>query len=233
MNRLDTLWQLQQVDLGLAEANLRLQEAKSQLGESQELFQARWDTLEAEKSLAEWRTRLHMWELELKGLDEKIAEVDERLYSGRVTNPKELSGLQRDLAYLKRRQSSLEDDILQAMAEIEQREAHLHACRSALERIEVAWTKEQERLDERIRELTARARALSASRAALCKAISAEDLELYEDLRRRGAGRAMTELQGDLCQGCRVAVPSAKMQQLRRKEGIIFCGGCGRILYVA
>ncbi len=231
MNRLDILWQLQQVDTASVETQRELREAKGRLGESEELLQARKAVQEVEAELAHWRSRLRLQELELGSLDQKIAEIEDRLYGGRVTNPKELSSLQQDQEYLKRRQNSLEDDVLQAMAEIEDKEVILKARKEELAAIESAWTQEQQRLTTLIAELEAKATALSVQRAEICQTLSREDLELYEDLRRRRGGVAVTTLNGSLCLGCRVVVPTSKLQQARRKADLVFCSGCGRILY--
>jgi len=55
---------------------------------------------------------------------------------------------------------------------------------------------------------------------------------LYEDLRLRRAGRAVALLEGELCLGCRVTLPTSKAQQARQREDLTLCSSCERILYV-
>jgi len=231
MNRLDVLWQLQQTDLALEEASQRLRQATSRLGESQELMQARQAAHKAAADLKKWQSHLHVQELELSSLETKIAEVQDRLYGGRVTNPKELASLQQDSQYLKRRQVGLEDDALRAMTEIDEGQEIRQIRQKELDAIETAWAKEQEQLGKLITELEPTIAALSAKRAELCKAIAPGDLQTYEEIRRRKGGHAMTLLDGNLCQSCHISIPSAKRQQLGKKAALLFCDGCGRILY--
>jgi len=51
-------------------------------------------------------------------------------------------------------------------------------------------------------------------------------------LRLRRAGRAVALLEGELCLGCRVTLPTSKAQQARQREDLTLCSSCERILYV-
>ena len=66
---------------------------------------------------------------ELASLEEKLVMLEKRMYSGSVTAPRELQAMQTDSEALKRRQSALEDQVLESMAEREPLDARLERAR--------------------------------------------------------------------------------------------------------
>jgi hypothetical protein len=231
MTKAEMLYRLQTIDLEINERNRRLEEVKAGLGGNEELRRLRQALQEGERRLSRQRTKLRDRELEMRSLANKIALVEDRLYSGRIKNPKELANLQDEVQYLKRRKGELEDQVLEAMIEVEESEASLTEQRERLARLEEDWQQTQAQLSAEQKELMTRLNQLQAERSELQKAIGAADLALYEDLRRRKGGRAVALLEGDLCQGCGVTLPTSKVQQARQGEALTLCGSCERILY--
>ena len=232
MGKPETLYRLQTIDLETDERNRRLKEVKAVLEGNEEL-QRMWQALQkGEKMLSRQRTRLRDQELEMRSLAHKIASVEDRLYSGRIKNSKELGNLQDEVQYLKRRKGELEDQVLESMIEVEDSEASVTEQRERLVRLEEEWQETQARLSAEQNELMNRLNQLRAKRAKLQKTIEAGDLALYEDLRRRRYGQAVALLEGELCQACRVTLPTSKAQQARQGEVLTLCGNCERILYV-
>ena len=232
MSKAETLYRLQTIDLEIDERSRRLKEVKAILEGNEELERARQALQDGEKKLSRQRTRLRDQELEMRSLANKIASVEDRLYSGRIKNPKELANRQDEVQYLKRRKGGLEDQVLEAMIEVEESEASVTEQRERLARLEKEWQETQVRLSAEQNELMNRLSQLKAKRAKLQKTIEAGDLALYEDLRRRRYGQAVALLEGELCQACRVTLPTSKVQQARQGEALTLCGSCERILYV-
>lgn len=232
MSKAETLYRLQTIDLEIDERNRRLKEVKATLEGNEELRRVRQALQDGEKKLSRQRTKLRDRELEMQSLVNKIASVEDRLYSGRIKKPKELANLQDEVQYLKRRKGELEDQVLETMIEVEESEASVTEQRERLARLEEDWQEAQARLSAEQGELTNRLSQLKADRAKLQRTIEAGDLALYEDLRRRRGGRAVALLEGELCQACGVTLPTSKVQQARQGEVLTLCGSCERILYV-
>jgi predicted nucleic acid-binding Zn-ribbon protein len=232
MSKAETLYRLQTIDLEIDERNRRLKEVRAILGENEELPRVRQALQDGEKKLSRQRTKLRDQELEMRSLTNKIASVENRLYSGRIKNPKDLANLQGEVRYLKRRKGELEDQVLETMIGVEESEASVTEQQDKLARLEEDWQETQARLSAEQNELINRLSQLKTKRAKLQKTVEAGDLALYEDLRHRRGGRAVALLEGDLCLGCRVTLPSSKVRQARQGEALILCGSCERILYV-
>jgi len=232
MSKAETFYRLQTIDLEIDERNRRLKEVKAILEGNEELPRVRQALQKGEKMLSRQRAKLRDQELEMRSLNDKIASVEGRLYSGRIKNPKELGNLQDEVKYLKRRRGELEDQVLESMIEVEDSEASVTEQRERLARLVEEWQETQVRLSAEQNELVKRLSQLKAKRAKLEKTIEAADLALYEDLRRRRYGQAVACLEGELCQACRVTLPTRKAQQARQGEVLTLCGSCERILYV-
>jgi predicted nucleic acid-binding Zn-ribbon protein len=221
---------LQVLDSELSEQLSKLREAEALLGETAELRAARRALKKANQELATCGTRLRSLEMDLQGVNERIAATRERLYGGRVTNPKELSSLQQDLEYTDRSRQKLEDDVLTTMVLLDDCEKALATATDRLGDVDKAWQEQQASLTARIEQLQAQIAGLQEQRAGVAGRVSAGDLALYEDMKQKKGGRAVALLTAGMCQGCRVTVSTSKAQLVRRGAQLITCTNCGRIL---
>lgn len=171
---------------------------------------------------------------ELARLEEKAAGVDKALYSGAVTNVRELQGLQQEVGALGRRREALEEQVLEKMLEAEPVDEVIAAAATrgaTLDAEAVTWTaaaaEAEVALDAELAELAAR-------RAELVAAVTPELLATYEDFRRRFAGVGIARLDHGMCTGCHLTIPPAQVTEVRRTPvgELPICPECARILVV-
>ncbi len=117
------LYQLQEVDLELESNEQALNQIVSQLGESQAVVRAQTEFTLAQQRLEELRRQQHSAEWEIDDLMNKLTAAEDKLYSGRIGNPKELTNLQHEVDGLKARRDQLEDKALEIMSQVELTEA--------------------------------------------------------------------------------------------------------------
>ena len=125
-----SLLELQRVDSAIARLEARLGHLPEQA--ALEALEARLSELDEEirrrrVALDEVATRQRRLDFEVDSLSQKIAGEVERLYSGKIGSPKELSDLSREVEALKRRKVVLEDNDLEVMEEREGAEKELNA----------------------------------------------------------------------------------------------------------
>ncbi len=232
MSRTQHLYELQQVDIEAGNVTLRLQDVAARLGESAELKRARKMAADAQATLSKCRAHMQDLDLDVASLAEKIKTDEQRLYSGRVGNPKELSGLQEEVASLKRRRENKEEELLEAMVAVEEAEAGLADAQAILSQVGQTWKTGQGNLVDEQASLQARLEQLSEQRTALVVAVGPTDLATYERLRQRKGGRAVVLIANGICQGCRMSPPTSQVQQAKVSQDLVFCNNCGRILHV-
>ncbi|MGC9334115.1 MAG: zinc ribbon domain-containing protein [Anaerolineae bacterium] len=231
MSSVRDLYQVQLLDSEWDAKNQRLAEVNEELGESRELVQARESVAETEEALGRTRAQLRALELDIAGLNDKLRKNQDRLYSGKIRNPKELTGLQDEAAALRRRRSELEDEELELMIGIEELEAELAERQARLRQIEASWGQDQASLRAEKETLETELVVLGDERGAARARIDASTLAMYDDLRQRHGGTAVAVLKRGICQACGVDVPTNLARTVERGEGIHFCPICNRILY--
>ncbi len=231
MSRTTSLYALQQVDVEIEQGSRRLSEIAASLGDTAELRRARKMLTDADAHFATIRATMHNLDLEVDGLGQKIETNEKRLYSGRVTNPKELASLQDEVASLKRWHAKKEEDLLEAMFAAEEAEAALADAQAILSQVSETWQGEQAELTNEQTQLRARLEELSEQRETLVNAVGPEDVTTYEHLRQRKSGRAVAAVKDGICDGCRMNPPSSQVQHARSGSELVFCNNCGRILH--
>ncbi len=169
---------------------------------------------------------------ELATVEAKVKETEARLYSGAVTIPRELQAMQADVESLRRRCSTLEDAVLEAMTErepLDEEVAGIDARRSELDgegaRLRVAIAEAEAAIDS---ELAAAGDARGGEAAGLPPEVA----RLYESLRTRLGGVGAARLVNGRCAGCHLALPATELDRIRREppDALIRCDQCGRIL---
>ena len=133
---------------------------------------------------------------EIATVEEKVAHVDQQLYGGGVTSPKEAQALQADLESLKRRQSQLEDQVLELMEQIEPLDAELADSEAALAAVAAETAEAEAALAAGEAEVDAELAAVAAARADLVAQVPAELVTEYEHLRPSMGGVAVAKLVG-------------------------------------
>ncbi len=230
MGKTDTLLELQDTDAVIDRLSKRLTEIKASLHETEPLIAARQALRQAEQVTAQGRAARKDLELADATVDDKIQHAEKRLYSGAVKNPKELLDLQNDISSLKRQKTKLDEQLFNAMLEVESAEAAQQQRTAAFEQIEAAWRHSQADLITEQAQLDANLASEHRDQAAARALLSPVDLALYDQLRRRKAGVAVVELKGQLCGGCGVRVTASVMQQVGQSDQYARCGNCERIL---
>lgn len=224
------LYQLQEIDLEIADEERRLEQAVSRLGKNDVVVAAQAKLMAAREKLEELQHQQRSLEGEIDDLAGKIKAVDDQLYSGRIKNPKELSNLQHEVELLKAKRDQLEIKDLELMEQVESVEAGVAALNHELEGITAEWRREQEQLGKEKAALEDSLSGLRQKRQALATETDAQVLTLYDRL-RESKGWAVAGVEQGICRSCRISLPSSELQQAR-SGALVQCGSCSRILYL-
>lgn len=225
------LYRLQQVDSQIDQIESRLKTIQQTLENDVELRSANDQLAAAEIQYAQAEHILKLSESEVEKQRIKIEQTEASLYGGRVQNPKELQDLQNDAASLKRHLATLEERQLEAMLAMEDAENELRAGKAELARI-------QSRLNEQHRDLTMEGdtlrkdlERLSSERQAVVKDIAAQTLSVYDQLRQKKRGIAITTVTDSSCEACGTTLTASQQQSARSTSQLFHCPTCGRILF--
>jgi hypothetical protein len=225
------MWQVQELDLEVA----RLRRALEELDSGEEL-RAHVQALKAEvASLGAGREKTQAEQLdrdlEMKTLEEKKKKSETHLYSGRVSNPKQLASFQQEVEMLAREIDRLSDLILQLLEELDtgrktlaEKEKLLAEEGAQLEATEETYAATSTRLRGEIE-------AREARRAKAAGEVPAALLRRYEQIRTRQGGVGMVKVTEPVCPGCHVGIPSEVMKAIKAYSQPQGCESCGRLFY--
>lgn len=231
MSRINELVRLQETDFAIDKARAAIADAESRQGETEELVDARARITELETALRDARSSQKDIDLEADGLRAKIAPQEEKLYSGTIKNPKELSDFQADVDQMKRHLATIEDRDLEAIAAVEAAQTALDEASSTLKTLEEEWSAEQARLAEQIKAANIELQTLEPVRTDQASGIDPELLAKYDHIRSVHQGRGIAKLDRNLCLGCRISLPVSAVNRARAGNTLVQCPNCERILY--
>ena len=185
--------------------------------------------------LADVASRQDAAERELKATEDRVVQVNTRLYGGTVTASRELQAMASDVEGLRKRASELEDRALTLMEEREPFDAALAQVDGQLADLEARHGEVLAHLAEAETELDADIATLSAQRPKAADAVPQQLLGTYERLRARLSGVAVARLIGGRCDGCHLTLPAVELDRIRHESAgtLEYCEQCGRILVIA
>jgi predicted nucleic acid-binding Zn-ribbon protein len=154
-----------------------------------------------------------------------------RLDAGQVSSPRELENLQSEIASLIRRQSDLEEIVLDVM----ERQEAAELRRNTLTQEEGALARQRDevaaRRDVALGEISEQAEKAGSLRASVAADVPGDLLDLYGKLRaQHGVGAAA--LRRGRCEGCHLSLNTVELAHLRAAppDEVLRCDECRRIL---
>lgn len=169
---------------------------------------------------------------ELASVEDKIREVEKRLYSGEVSAPRELQAMQADVASLNRHRSDIEDRVLEAMQEREPLDAELTDFAQQRSGLEAEAEQLGQAIGEQVKEIDAELATEPEAREAAAASIPDDLLSQYERLRSKQGGVGAARLVNGRCSGCHLTLPATELDRIKRgaPDTVVLCDQCGRIL---
>jgi len=217
----------------------RLTEQKASLPESRRLEEVKDHLAEldsdleiARKQQDEANREVSRLEGEVELIDQKTQREEARMYGGQVSNPKELSALQAEVASLKKRKSGVEDQELEAMEVRDQAVATLERLTSEHETATTETSELTSKVAELTKDIDGQLAQHTSARDQLAPQIPESVLGLYEKIRDQKGGIGAAALEGGTGQGCHTKLPAKEAERVRGEGGLQRCDNCRRILVV-
>ncbi len=160
------------------------------------------------------------------------AEKDQQRMTTAGVPAKEIAGLQHEVSSLARRQSVLEDELLELMERQEGADTRVRELATELETVTADRAAAEAARDEVFAELDDAEAKRTAQRAELAAGLPADLLALYDKVRQAGGGIGAAMLRQRRCEGCRLDLAGSELSALRtaKPDDVLRCDNCGRIL---
>lgn len=224
------LIKLQEHDRALATLEASIEEIPVRIRDLQERLESEKTRLADAKSQS---TRLQLSkrekELSLRQKEEAIRKHNTEL--NQVKTNEAYKALQVEIDKAKSEVSDLETDILTIMEELDHASREEKSVVAALKEIEAKTQAEIRVLETKKAGLTTQASADHAKRDALAAEIPAETIKLYDHIRKRKQGSALSAVNGNMCGVCRITLMPQSLVDLARGTRFVTCEACQRIIY--
>lgn len=189
------------------------------------------ETVDAETRLGDVATEQRRLEREVDTVRARETRDEQRLQAGGLP-AKELESLQHELTTLKRRQGTLEDEVLEVMEQREEVETAVTELRARAEALASERAELEAKRDAAIGEIDALRAQRSRDRDGIAAEIPADLLALYEKAREHGGGVGAAMLRQRRCEGCHIELAGSELTAARNaaQDAVLRCDNCRRIL---
>ena len=232
MTTVRQLYVLQEVDLDIDRVERALADAEEELKTeiSIENLEA---TLQAEEErLKDVEARHYDNQMETVARRERSESLESRLYDGSMVNARDLESLQHEAANVRNLLDQNEAVSLELSIQLEESQTRCAELHIELTEAKARWESRHGELTQTVINLQAERSDYQQQRDLLAAQVEQAALRRYETLRKSKGGRAVAKVERDLCQGCRMSLPTQLRQRVKSGRQTVNCASCGRMLFV-
>ena len=165
----------------------------------------------------------------LDDLNDKVKKLKSR--TAEIKTNKEYQALLSEIESVEKDRSSLEDDILVIMEEMDSalKQTKIEEAKYKMNKEKIDLLKkniEQEKI-----EAEKEVKGLSETRSEIAGTIEKEIYNQYRNLIDIHAVHVVVEAKEEICQGCNMNIPPQLFVELKKNEDIVHCPQCRRILF--
>jgi predicted nucleic acid-binding Zn-ribbon protein len=228
-----SLLELAEIDAELS----RVEHRSTHLAEAQRVEEVRSSHAAANDRLAALQLAIEDLDAHVAKFESEIEAVrqredrDRKLLQGGTIDAKQLTELQRELETLERRQSSLEDSLLEVMERREELQGEQSAELAKIDELQNELDAAQKACDDARAELDALRNQGQMRRTEIEAGLDANLVDMYERQRSKG-GPGAGLLQGKRCGACRIEIDRGELARISAAadDDVLRCPECGAIL---
>lgn len=233
MTELESLYKLQENHNLMDKVNMQLLQLKNghQLRKEVDKYQQLSKQLsKMEESLNSGKSQLRQSDYTLKEYELKLKDLDQDLYSGSITNEKQLNHLSEERDRIRNLLEELETEVLENMDIISDIEIEINSIKDKLADFKKEIDHNKDQRDSNIRKLEKAKIQLNDNIRSILTTIDKDLIEDYNKIRsKKGSGLAI--IKDGICTGCNIMVSNYQIEDIK-KHKIIKCESCNRILYI-
>jgi predicted nucleic acid-binding Zn-ribbon protein len=214
--------QIDELQRELHDIPIRRQQESARLQGAQERLSA------AQAELRAFQTRVADFELQVKAVREQITKLRQQQMT--LKTNKEFRAMETEINNGLHEAEALEGQQIMAMDAVPPAQSRVDAAQERYDVEKAGMAAHVADLDSRLALVKERLAALEAERDAALKQVPPAHLRRYERL-RNGRRPTVVPLKDGICSGCHLQQTASTRHQVQRKNALVACESCGRILY--
>ncbi|MFQ5863114.1 MAG: zinc ribbon domain-containing protein [Candidatus Brocadiales bacterium] len=230
LDGLELLKKLQSIDNKIQELDKQkktklkhLEKEKSQLEDTKALL------AEKHEESTNFQKEIDSKYLDLKCIEEEIKKFRSQLFQ--IKNNREYSALLSEIGGKEADKSVMEDKILSMMSELEGISSKEEDLAKEVEKQEKELAELQVTVEGELAAIDRDIEATQALWRETAQQVNKSSLDQYKRLIEKD-GQAVVEVSGEACGGCFMHITPQTLNLLLRRQELILCQNCGKILYL-
>jgi uncharacterized protein len=225
------VFELQQVEHSIQTLSKQVEEVEHNLNHNEEYELAKNNLTSVQTSQKEREKQYKELDAEAEELRNNLSNINDKLYGGKIKNPKELVGFEQEAAMLKAKLAKKDDVLLELMEKTEAAKIEIGKLQEIFHAADEKWKLQKVDLETQAANLKSDLSELQQKRTDIQASIDKATLSVYESIRGR-KGTAVVKVEQGRCLGCRVSLSINELQKAK-SMAIVTCSNCGRILYLS
>ena len=224
------LYSLQELDLMLDRIRKVTEKAEIELnaGIGMEALEAKLQ--EQTMRLEEIRSQQKSRQQDVEVQRERSTRLDDQLYGGSVTNPRDLESLEPEAANARQTLEKLDGELVELTLQAEESQSRCDSLEKELADTASTWRSRRTELENGIKRCNSERSQVTSQREEMAAILDPASVQQYENLRRTKGGLGVAKVERGLCQACRMSLPTQQQQRVRSAHLTVLCSSCGRIL---
>ena len=171
-------------------------------------------------------------QIEAEDLRGRATLLEAQLYSGEITNPRDLASLELETGNVKAQIDQKELSLVELAVRADDLRRAVGDLEEQLETSRSEWELRRSELTSQAESLSAEKDALNNRRNEFAASIDQSEMGHYEHLRQSKGGTAVAKVERGLCQACRLSLPTQHLQRVKSGKQTVLCSSCGRMLFL-
>jgi predicted nucleic acid-binding Zn-ribbon protein len=230
---LKPLWEIQVLDGQRKALEIKLKEgqiSKDLKALRSKIEQGRADFDKLKEKYNSFKRELKTKEMDATAAAEQVDSLGHKLYSGTITNIKEINTSNIKLDSLKGAIKKTEDEILNIMENLdnlrgllEEKSDELNKKIDEFRKLHGTYLANQEKIKSVLDQLP-------LSREKILDKLDIDLWNKYQEMKKR-FNDPLAKVEKGICLGCRMGIPFNDLRLLKQGADLVFCSNCGRLLF--
>lgn len=231
MSIIDKLIEVQNLDKKTEELKTVISILKEGPPLKKECQEKESEVIHIKKEFLKKQSELMSKNLDLQDNLDRQKDIDFKISSGKIKNPKELSIADKELKTLKQRQDKIEDEILILEEDIQTIQKNIKETESYLMQKKPEKKEEEKKCEEKINQLQEELTSSLNKKDDYLKQIELNILTKYQDL-CANYEMPIAKIEDGACSECYISLSTGLTDRVKKGADLILCESCGRILCI-
>ena len=228
-NDLEMLLKLQNIDYDLEELDRSREYLPDMINNLKKEIEEVSRTLkESEERLTQQVLQRKKLELDIEEINSELARLQKQMRD--IKTNREYDALVTEIANRKTKISESEEELLIILAEIDELQDKVKEYKEKLVEVDKNNRVQLESLGKEMDSIGIKIKQKQDERKNISVRINKLMSATYERVKRVKGGAAVVPVKKRACSGCYKSLPPQKIQEIKKREILITCDSCGRIL---